>query len=107
MLKHEEKSEHEVIPPARVAEVGLVHFEDAAGTWIGDAIYHTPVSLRDRTLTYQFKPHEQNHQNEKGEWVYRQTATSGTGPVEYDALLEVVQPEPEPEPVKAKHAKEK
>jgi hypothetical protein len=73
-------------PPGQL--VGVVHFEGSDGTENGSAKYNVPTALRERVLVWRHKPHEANHVNGKGEWVYRQTSTAGVGALEHDADLE-------------------
>lgn len=70
--------------------VGVVHFENASGGDNGQAHYPVPVTLRERVLLWRHQRHEQNHQRENGEWVYRLSHDAGVGLVAQDADLEAI-----------------
>jgi hypothetical protein len=95
-------SEKDEPPPT---EVGRVHFENAAGLHNGSAVYHVPMALRDRVLLWRHQQHEQNHQNEKGEWVYRLSHDAGVGAVDRDEALEPIDESLTPEPHETPHGR--
>jgi hypothetical protein len=75
--------------------VGRVHFEDVSGGDNGAANYAVPMALRERTLVWRHKQHEQSYVNDQGHWVYRQTHTAAAGALERDADLEPIDETPD------------
>jgi hypothetical protein len=71
-------------------EVGLVIFQGPGGEDNGRAIYHVHPAMRERTLVWRERLHEQAYQLVEGTWVYRCSHTSGRGTEQQDANLEAV-----------------